>query len=53
MDKKSAWQFNIKIFVATNIAKNSDKDKWVHSGYGIAFDGKGSWSFGHDLLEML
>ena len=29
----------------TNIVRNSDKDKWVFSGYGIAFDGGGWWSF--------
>ena len=26
------------LFRATNIVKNSDKNKWVYSGYGIAFD---------------
>ena len=26
------------LFGATNIVKNSDKAKWVYSGYGIAFD---------------
>ena len=31
----------------TNIVKNSDKDKWVFSGYGIAFDGRDWWSFGN------
>ena len=25
--------------------KNSDKEKYVYSGYGIAFDGKCSWSY--------
>ena len=25
------------LFGATNIIKNSDKDKWMYSGYGIAF----------------
>ena len=33
----------------TNIAKNSDKSKYVYSGYEIAFDGIGSWSFGNDI----
>ena len=28
--------------------KNSDKDKYVYSAYGIAFDGKDEWSFGND-----
>ena len=33
---------------ATNIAKNTDKEKWVYSDYGIAFDGAGSQNFGND-----
>ena len=37
------------MFGASNIAKNSDKDKWAYSGHGIAFDGKGSWGFGNDF----
>ena len=28
-------------FCATSIANNSGKEKYVYSGYGIAFDGKG------------
>ena len=41
--------FTLKIFLfgATNIMKNSDKEMYVYSGYGIAFDGKGEWSFGN------
>ena len=35
------------MFRAINIVKNSDKDKWVYSGYGIAFDGGDWWSFGN------
>ena len=35
----------------TNIVKNNDKGKYVYSGYGIAFDGKGKWSFGNDLAR--
>ena len=34
------------MFGATNIVKNNDKEKYVHSCYGIAFDGKVEWSFG-------
>ena len=30
------------MFVAINIVKNSDKEKHVYSGSGIAFDWKGS-----------
>ena len=39
------------MFGATNIVKNNDKDKgkYEYSGYGIAFDGKGSWSFDDDF----
>ena len=33
------------MFGAINIVKNSDKSKWVYSGYGIVFNGLGSWSF--------
>ena len=33
------------MFGATNIVKNSDKGKWVYTGYEIAFDRAGSWSF--------
>ena len=36
------------MFGATSIVKNSDEEKWVYSGYGIAFDGEGEWSFGND-----
>ena len=41
--------FILKIFLfgATNIMKNNDKEMYVYSGYGIAFDGKGEWSFGN------
>ena len=35
------------LFGATNIVKNSDKEKYVYSGYGVAFDGKCEWSFGN------
>ena len=36
-------------FGATNIAKNIDKEKYVYSGYGIAFDGNLMMT----LLEVL
>ena len=36
---------------ATSIVKNSDKGKYVYSGYGMAFDGKGEWSFGNDYAR--
>ena len=33
------------LFGATNIVKNSDKEKYVYSGCAITFDSGGSWSF--------
>ena len=39
------------LFGATNIIKNNDKEKYVFSGYGIVFDGKGGWSFGNDYAR--
>ena len=35
------------MFGATNVVKNNDKEKYVYSGYKIAFDAKGEWSFGN------
>ena len=35
-------------FGANNIVKDCDKEKYVYSGYRIAFDGKGEWSFDND-----
>ena len=39
------------LFGATSIVKNSDKEKWVYSAYGIAFDGKVEWSFVNDYAR--
>ena len=39
------------MFGATNIVKDGDKEKYVYSGYGIAFGGKGEWSFENDLAR--
>ena len=36
------------LFRVSNIVKSNDKEKYAHSGQGIAFDGKGEWSFGND-----
>ena len=46
MAKNSAQKFYIK-----KLVKNSDKEKYVYSGYQIAFDGKGSWSFDNDFAR--
>ena len=39
------------MFGATKIVKDNGKEKYVHSGYGIAFDGKGSWSFNDEFAR--
>ena len=43
------FKFKNCLFGATNIVKNSDKGKYVYSGYVITFDSAGSWSFGNDF----
>ena len=37
------------MFGASDILKNSYKSKCLYSGYGIAFDGASSQSFGNDF----
>ena len=39
------------LFGTTSIVKNSDKQNWMYSGYGIAFDG--AWSFVNDYAWNL
>ena len=39
------------MFGATNIVKNNDKEKYVYSRYGIAFDRKGYWCFNNDYAR--
>ena len=39
------FKSEICLFCATNTVKNSDKNKYVYSGYDIAFDGADSRSF--------
>ena len=36
------FKFNNCLFGAANIVKNSDKEKYVYSGYWITFDSAGS-----------
>ena len=43
------FKFKNGLFGASNISKNSYKEKYVYRGYGITFDTVGSWS----LLGML
>ena len=33
------------------MVKNSDKEKWMYSGYGIAFDEAASWNSGNDFAR--
>ena len=49
--KNTTNNFRLKncLFGATNRVKNDDKEKWVYSGYGIAFHGAGSWNFDNDF----
>ena len=35
----------------TNIVKHRDQSKWEYSGYGIVFDGTGSWSFSNGFAK--
>ena len=51
--KNSLGSFTLKncLFGSTNIVKNNDKEKNVYSGYGIAFDGGGSWSFNDEFAR--
>ena len=54
-----AWSKNLTkyfkfincLFGVTSIVKNSDKEKWVYSGYGITFDDAGSWHFGNEIAR--
>ena len=53
-----AWSRNhtsIKncLYEATNIVKNSDKEKYVYSGYEITFHSAGSWSFDDDFARNI
>ena len=59
LDTWSKFPFNnfklkICMFGVTNAVKSSDKGKWLYRGYGILFDGAGSWSFCNSFdVEML
>ena len=39
------------LFGTTTVVKNSDKDKYVYSRYGITFDSGGSWNFDNDFAR--
>ena len=48
--KTTFRNFTLKccLFGASNILKNSDKEKYMYKRYGIAFNGKGKQSFEND-----
>ena len=39
------------LFGATNVVRNSDKEKYVYSGYEITFDSRGSWIFDNEFAR--
>ena len=41
------------MFDAINKVKNNVIEKSVYSGYGIALDGAGKWSFDNDSAEVV
>ena len=47
----SNFKFNNCFFGASNIVKNSDKENYVYSGYGITFDSTSSWYFDNDFAR--
>ena len=51
--KNPTTNFKFKNFLigATNVVKNSDKEKYAYSGYGITFNSGGSWSFENDFTR--
>ena len=45
------FKFKNCSFGATSIVKNSDKQKYVYSDYGITFDSASFWSFNNDTAR--
>ena len=45
------FKFKDYLFEATNMVKNSDKEKYVYSGYGITFNSAASWSFDNNFAR--
>ena len=45
------FKFKNYLFGATSVIKNSDKEKYVHSDYGIRFGSTGSWSLNNDTAR--
>ena len=55
LPKNLLINFTLKdcLFWATDIVKNSDKQKYMYSGHGIVFDGKGEYNLVIISLKML
>ena len=47
------FKFKNYLYRATNVVKNSDKEKYVYSRYGITFDSGDSWSFDNDFARNI
>ena len=47
------FKFKNCLFEATNVVRNSDKEKYVYSGYEITFASAGSWSFDNDFARNI
>ena len=47
------FKFKNCLFGATNIVKNSHKEKYVSNEYGITFDTAGSWHFGNNFVRSV
>ena len=45
-----SFKFKDCLFGATNIIENSDKERYVSSGYGITLDNADLWSFDNFIL---
>ena len=44
-----SFKFKYCLFGATSVVKNSNKETYRYSGYGITFDSAGLWSFDNDI----
>ena len=47
------FKFKNCLLGATSIAKNSEKEKYVYSDYGIIFDSAGAWRFDNDTARNI
>ena len=45
-----SFKFKDCLFGATNIIENSDKERYVYSGYGITLDNADLWSFDNFII---